>query len=64
MMLPSNEKKITSAKFQVSVLDMMLGELEFREVYYPSNTYLKQSNLSGTIGEIELEDKYQQFPGF
>ena len=62
-MLSSNEKKITSAKFQVSVLDMMLGELEFREVYYPSNTYLIQSNLSGTIGEITLEDKYQQFPG-
>ena len=64
MMLLSNEKKITSAKFQVSVLDMMLGELEFREVYYPSNTHLIKSNQSGIVGDIVLESKYQQFPGF
>ena len=63
---------------QVSILDMMLGELEFREVYYPSNTNIvknqrntyisNQTNntspIGNIIGSIELENKYQQFPGF
>ena len=42
---------------------MMLGELEFREVYYPSSTLLINSTVNGSLGEIVLKNKYQQFPG-
>ena len=53
----------------VSVIDMMLGELEFREVYYPSVTKINLNitdignNQSVGTGELYLADKFQQFPG-
>ena len=53
----------------VSVIDMMLGELEFREVYYPSVTKINLNitdignNHSVGTGELYLADKFQQFPG-
>ena len=45
----------------INVLVMMLGELDFKELYYPSKQILEINN--SVQAEIVEEDEYQQFPG-
>ena len=42
----------------VTVIVMMLGELEFKDLYFPSSSIVNLTN-----GEIHEQDEFLQFPG-
>ena len=44
-----------------SVIVMMLGELEWKDLYFPTNPMMRMHNE--TAWEIHEEDEHQQFPG-
>ena len=44
----------------VTVIVMMLGELEFKDLYFPSSSRV---NLTNGDGEIHEQAEYLQFPG-
>ena len=48
----------------VSVIVMMLGEMEFKELYFPSSQNVNLTIANGTaLGQILEHPEYQQFPG-
>ena len=48
----------------VSVIVMMLGEMEFKELYFPSSQNVSMSIVNGiALGQISEHPEYQQFPG-
>ena len=47
----------------VTILVMMLGEINYEDLYYPNDQTFHFSNSNGTgLGNIEEEEAYQNFP--
>ena len=48
----------------VSVIVMMLGEMEFKELYFPSSQIVNLTIANNTAsGQISEHPEFQQFPG-